>query len=134
MIVKFKKFFNAKLAFLLFVIAAFVGLIYHALIITQVVPYANAWGGRLPNLQAMYVFEIISVLMQVIFLTIAVLKHRYVGGKKTQKVLTYLLFFLSALLLLNTVGNVYSTSTFEAIMFTPLTLVMSIVAFRLALE
>ena len=131
---KFKELFNAKLAFLLFVIAGFVWLGYHALVLTQVVPYANAWGGRLPNLQAMYVFETVSVLMQVFFLTIATLKHRYVGGKMTQKILSYALFFLSALLLLNTVGNIFSTSAFEAILFTPLTLVMSVVAFRLALE
>ena len=134
MIKKFRKFFSAKLAFLLFVIAAFVGLFYHFLIITQIVPYANAWGGRLPNLQAMYIFEAISVLMQLIFLAIATMKHRNVAGKKTQKALSYALFFLSALLLLNTFGNIFSTSRFEAILFTPITLVMSVVAFRLALE
>ena len=131
---RIKQKFNPKIAFLMFAIAAFIGLIYHALIIIQVIPYANAWGGRLPNIESMYVFETISVLMQVIFLTIAVLKHRHVGGKKTQKVLSTLLFGLSALLLLNTVGNIFSTSVFEAIVFTPLTLVMSVVAFRLALD
>jgi hypothetical protein len=134
MLANFKKRFNAKIAFLLFVIAGFVGIGYHALVITRVVDYANAWGGRLPSVEAMYVFESVSVVMQVVFLTIATLKHRYVGGKKTQKVLSVLLFGLSGLLLLNTVGNTFSTSTFEAVMFTPLTLVMSVVAFRLALE
>lgn len=131
---KFKKILPIKTAFWLFVGASCFALFYHMLIITQLVPYANAWGGRLPNLQAMYVFEAFSFINQIFFIGLAYAKYKNIGTKTVQKVISVIFYIIFVILLLNTVGNIFSNSTFEAILFTPITLVMSFVALRLAQE
>lgn len=129
---KFEQLFSMRLAFWLFVAASCFALLYHTLIIAQVISYANAWGGRLPSLQAMYIFEAISFISQLAFIGFALARYKKSGGKTMQKVLTIIFYLISALLFLNTIGNILSNSTFESLLFTPITLVMAFVALRLA--
>lgn len=131
---KYKNLIPINKAYWVFVGVSCFALCYHLLIITQVVPYANAWGGRLPSLQAMYAFEAFSFINQLFFIGLAYAKYKNIGNRNVQRSLSIILYIIFVLLLLNTLGNIFSKSTFEAVFFTPITLVMSLMALRLALE
>ncbi len=126
------KIFPVKIAFIVFIAISFIAVVYHILILTQVTPYANAWGGRLNSVKEMYVFETFPIISQMAFVLIGVLKFKQAGGKRSQTMLSVLLYIMSGLLALNTIGNILSLSSFEAIVFTPITFVGSLCAFRLA--
>jgi len=111
-----------------------VALGYHALILAQVVDYKNAWGGRLQSTEQMYAFEIFSILLQIVFAAIIYAKA-YTRKKNTIYKITKVLTFIIALIfLLNTVGNLFAIQLFERVVFTPLTLIASIVTLRIAIE
>ncbi len=80
----------------------------------------------------MYVFETFSIISQLFFILVGTLKFKQVGAKRLQAILSALLYIMSGLLALNTIGNILSLSSFETIAFTPMTLIGSVCAFRLA--
>jgi len=38
-------------------------IVFHILVLLQIIPYNIAWGGRLKTVQEMYVFEIVSIAL-----------------------------------------------------------------------
>jgi hypothetical protein len=54
--------------------------------------------------------------------------------KMNRLVIRLALWAMAALFLLNTLGNLLSTNEFEKLVFTPLTLLLSLFSFRLALS
>ncbi len=96
-----------------------------------IIPYSIVWGGRLTSVSAMLVFETVSLFVN--GLIIFVLAH-YAGyvNVLNQKVVRAILWVLSGLFILNTVGNLSSVSTIEKLVFTPLTAILAILFFLLA--
>lgn len=129
---KFKYLLSLRTAYLLFVLASCCALIYHGLILSQIIDYANTWGGRLPDEQTMRIFETISVITQLAFIGFAYSRYNHIGGRRIQTVLTVIFYCIAALLALNTIGNLLSYSTLETLIFTPVTFFMAIAALRLA--
>lgn len=104
--------------------------LYHALILTSIIPYSMTWGGRLETVEEMYRFETVSILLNLLFLVIIWLKLKNPGNK----VLTILLWLMAGLFALNTLGNLFSLNNLEAYIFTPVTLILSFLFIRLAIE
>lgn len=108
-------------------------LVYHFLIITELIPYANVWGGRLRTQDEMIRFESISILVNAIFLLVLYLKiKRYRAHQRATWVNAFLWGFMM-LFLINTVGNLLSFSGMETLVFTPLTLILAIFSARVAM-
>ena len=128
-----KKMISYRLSYVLFIVFSITAITYHVLIITHVVDYSNVWGGRLTRIETMYVFEAISLFMQILFTAIATLKYTKIGSATVQKILTLLLYVLSGFFILNTFGNILSTSLIEVLVFAPATFIMSVATYRLAL-
>jgi len=128
-----KNFISFRLAYATLMLLTLIVLIYHALIITGVIAYSNVWGGRLTSIETMYVFEAISLSTQILFTLMATFKYIKIGSNKVQKILTKMLYFLSGLLVLNTISNIFSTSSIEVLVFAPMTFIMSFTVYRLAL-
>lgn len=109
-------------------------LVYHLLIITQVIPYDITWGGRLKSEQEMYRFEAVSIVLNIIIILIIAIKGGYIKKLAPNKLIKILLWLLVVLYALNTLGNIFSTNIIEAIVFTPMTLLFAVLCARLALE
>ncbi|PJZ58075.1 hypothetical protein [Leptospira barantonii] len=108
--------------------------IFHLLVLTQIIPYTIVWGGRLTNLEEMYVFESLSIVLNSFFIWIALMKT---GNTKTilpQKAITVILWIMAALFSLNTIGNILSQNDLERIVFTPVTAILAILCMLLAKE
>lgn len=109
-------------------------LCYHLLIITGLISYQIAWGGRLETKSQMYVFETISIVINLIILTVILIKGVYIKINVPVRVVNIFLWILVALFCLNTIGNLLSNNFLEMIIFTPLTFISSILCYRMAIE
>ena len=88
-------------------------ILYHVSIMLKVVPYELTWGGRLTNDFEMYVFETISVLVNLFLFTLLMIKGKYWKEFIPLKVVNISLWVFAALFVLNTFGNVLAKTAFE---------------------
>ncbi len=109
-------------------------LIYHLLILIELIPYQIAWGGRLETRSQMLAFESVSIGINLIIMTIILLKGEYIKTRIPVRVINILLWILTVVFILNTVGNLISNNLLETIIFTPLTCISAILCYRMAVE
>ena len=126
--INFKVAVNIILFFMLAV------LIYHLLIITGILPYSNTWGGRLTSYKQMIVFESISITVNIILGWIVGMKGKYFPRKISIRLINGILWFMVFIFLLNTIGNIAAISIYETLIAAPLTLLLSILCYRLVKE
>jgi hypothetical protein len=88
-------------------------ILLHLSIITKIVPYDITWGGRLQNDTEMYVFETISILINVFLCWILMMKGDLVTYKFPTKVIDAILWIFFAIFILNTIGNIFAKTFFE---------------------
>jgi len=114
---------NLKISKYALICTSIIALIYHFLIITQVIGYVNVWGGQLQSIEQMYVFEIFSIAVQTILLVMII---RFDLEKvKRKNFWKYFFLTFTLLMLLNTVGNIFAKSNIERYLFTVITLLNS---------
>jgi hypothetical protein len=88
-------------------------ILFHICIILKIIPYDIAWGGRLTNDAEMYVFETISILINVFLSIILLMKDNIIKYKFSDKVINAILWTFFAIFILNTVGNIFAKTIFE---------------------
>ncbi len=109
-------------------------LCYHLLILTELIPYKVVWGGRIETKPQMYVFETISIVINLIILTIILIKEKLIKTKRSSRIINISLWVLVVIFLLNTVGNLFSNNYLEIIIFTPLTFISAVLCYRITFE
>jgi membrane protease YdiL (CAAX protease family) len=104
-------------------------ILFHIAVIVKVIPYDIAWGGRLQNDYEMYVFEAISILVNLFFGLALLVKGDYIKSR-FYKTIDIILWVFLALFALNTVGNIFAKTLFEK-SFAVLTLVFAILILKI---
>ncbi len=99
-------------------------MIFHLSIILKIVPYEITWGGRLKNDTEMYVFETISMVINLFLFSILLIKGEYLKKIIPLKIVNLVLWVFIVLFGLNTIGNILAKTSFEKF-FAILTLVSS---------
>lgn len=97
----------------LFLGLLFLVIVFHICIIIKLIPYNIAWGGRLTNDSEMYVFEAISILINVFLSWILLMKGNFMKFKLSIKILNFILWIFFVLFVLNTIGNILAKTNFE---------------------
>lgn len=108
--------------------------VFHLIVLSGIVPYSIVWGGRLESATQMYIFETISLSVNLAVIVIVGIKGGFIKPCLPNKMVTFSLWVLAALFALNTVGNLFAESKLEMILFTPFTLLSSILFYRMAIE
>lgn len=104
--------------------------VFHIGIIVKLIPYDIAWGGRLKNDQEMYVFETISILINLLLISVLFIKAGFLKVKVNKKLINAVLWIFFFLFILNTVGNILAKTTFEK-MFAVLTLITAVFLWKI---
>jgi hypothetical protein len=126
---------SAKLAGNTLLISLILLSIFHILVLTGIVPSNIVWGGGSSNSASNIIaLELIAFLVTLVFILIVALKAGYLKIGKLKKVATIGIWIMGVFFLLNMVGNFNSSSSVEKLVFGPLTIIMALLAFRLALE
>lgn len=108
-------------------------LVFHLLVLSGIVPYDIAWGGRLKNKEEMLVFESVSILLNTLMMSVVAVRIKFLKISISQKLITGILWGMTVLFAVNTVGNLFAVSSWETIIFTPITAILSILSLRLAI-
>ena len=87
--------------------------VFHLCILVKIIPYEITWGGRLKNDSEMYVFETISIAINLILGVVLLVKGRYVKQVLSKRLVQIVLWIFLVLFLLNTVGNLFAETIFE---------------------
>ena len=96
-------------------------MVFHLLIVVKVIPYSITWGGRLKTDSEMYVFEAVSILINLFFVYLVSQRVGMLPAVFGIKIVTVLLWIFFGLFVLNTLGNIFAATTIER-WFTLLTL------------
>lgn len=104
---------------ILFIVTAF-----HLCLIVKLIPYTIAWGGRLKNDTEMYVFEAVSIFINLFFMAVVLMKGNYLKWRWNEKLINAVLWIFFCIFILNTIGNLLSKTNFEKL-FSVLTLILA---------
>ena len=115
---------NTMLALLVVII------VFHLFIIAKIIPYRIAWGGRLQSDSQMYLFETVSVLINLFLIFILLIKTRYIKQYLSLKATNIILYIFMILFALNTVGNLFAKTSLEKT-FAFITLLFSILIYKI---
>ena len=91
----------------------FLVILFHLCILVKIVPYNIAWGGRLTNDNEMYVFETLSILINIFLSWILLMKGDLLKFKFSNKTVNVILWIFFGLFILNTFGNILAKTNFE---------------------
>ena len=99
-------------------------ILFHLAILTKIIPYDVTWGGRLNNDVEMYVFEGISILVNLLLGLVLLIKGEYLLKLIPISVVNVILWIFFSLFGLNTIGNIFAETLFEK-SFSLLTLIFT---------
>ncbi len=104
--------------------------LFHLLVLFKVISPDMVWGGKLNSYDELFLFEVISLALNISF--IFLVRHRARRPEsKPGRIGMWLMFALFAL---NTLGNLFAESLSEKLIATPLTLILALLSLRLALK
>ncbi|MBI3239085.1 MAG: hypothetical protein HYZ43_09640 [Flavobacteriia bacterium] len=108
-------------------------LVFHLLILAGVIDYSLVWGGRLKTQAQMVQFETVSLVLNAIFLLVVCVRMNWIRVSIPGIALSIVLWLMTVLFLLNTLGNLASLNSLETLIFTPVTLVLAVCCAVLAM-
>jgi hypothetical protein len=108
-------------------------LIFHLFVFRGIFPSNIVWGGRIETHDQMLVLETFSLFSNGLFLFIVLLKAGFINIEVPDIIVQIGLWVIGAMSLLNMVGNFYSHSELEKIIFIPVTLLSAFFSIVLAL-
>ena len=74
----------------------------------KIIPYEITWGGKLKTDNEIYVFEIISILINSFFIFMLLHKGDYIKSFFSKKSVSIILWIFFVIFVLNTVGNLFA--------------------------
>ena len=96
---------------LLWLIAAVT--LFHLAILIKIIPYEITWGGKLKNDAEMYLFESISILINLFLAYLLLIRVEYVHKLISSKVVNIILWIFLFIFGFNTIGNIFADTLFE---------------------
>ena len=102
---------NPKIIILLWITAAVT--LFHLAILTKIIPYEITWGGKLNNDAEMYLFESISILINLFLGFVLLVKGEYVSKLIPTMGVNIILWVFLFIFGLNTIGNIFAETHFE---------------------
>ncbi len=100
--------------------------VFHLLVLLKVIPFTIVWAGKINTVEQMRVFELVSLAINLLLIFTVLIKGKYLKINIHTKIIQVILWIFFILFVLNTIGNLFSKSTFELVVFTPLTLLLAL--------
>ncbi|MFC2136577.1 hypothetical protein ACFLTE_00230 [Bacteroidota bacterium] len=130
-----KKIINTKFAGTLLISILSLLSMFHLLIIFKFIPAEFVWGSQINDSSInLLLMESIALAITLVFILIIALKSFYFNSIKKRKLINIIVWIVFFYFILNTLANHASDHFIERMIFTPLTLFMAFLTFRLAIE
>ena len=105
-------------------------IVFHLCIVVKLIPYDITWGGRLKNDYEMYVFEAVSIIINLFLISILLMKGNYLKFQFNEKIINIILWIFFFIFIINTIGNIFAKTIFEKL-FSVLTLISAILIWNI---
>ena len=113
-----KKLVSVKVAGNILLISLGIMVIFHVLVLLNIVPSDIVWGGQIGDSQTnLLTLEIIALLMTMVILVIIAAKMNYINVIKFKRGINFGVWLIFVFLILNTVLNLASGVSFENLIF-----------------
>ena len=108
--------FNTAILASLFILSILI--LFHIAILTGIlffdyVPIDSLWGGKMKTVAQLLNFEIVSLLTSIIFFFLLLIRSKLLNIPKLTGIARIAMWVLFVFFLVNTIGNVLATTTFE---------------------
>ena len=108
--------------------------VFHILVLCGILPSNIVWGGRITNRNELIRMETVSILINLVIISIVAVRAGILKLKINSTILRIAFWLMFVLFTLNTIGNLLSKNEFEKSAFTPITFLLAIFCLRLAIE
>lgn len=127
-----KKIISFKAAVAITIVIMLLVTVFNILVLIGLIPYDMVWGGRIKTSEEMVVFELISILINLVTIFIVLVKAKRILSTWS-KMGNVAAWFLPILFFLGILGNLASTSAIEKALFVPLTALLFLLTLRIAM-
>lgn len=107
-------------------------LVFHFLVLFQVVDFHHVWAGRLQTIEQMLVFESFSIAINAILIWVVLQRLTMLSPIIPNQVLGLILWLFAGLFSLNTFGNFFAQSIWEKVFGSLFTALSAFLCFQLA--
>lgn len=108
-------------------------MIFHLAVLAGVVPADIVWGGRTGSRSELVAMETVSLAVNAFLALTVLLRTGRIRSGIPQKWLKGVMWLFMFVFALNTIGNLMAFNRLETWLFTPLTLISSVLCARLAI-
>jgi len=108
--------------------------LYHLVILLGLIPFDQVWGGRLESKTEMYQMESIALFIIFFLIIVVLLKVKIIKNKINETVLSLILWIFTVYFIINTATNILSENIIETLIFTPITIVITLLCARIAVD
>jgi hypothetical protein len=107
--------------------------VFHVVMLAGALPSGMAWGGQAVNSpQTLRTLEVVGIAVTVLFAAVVAAKAGFIGGGRLRRPARIGMWAVFGYFVLNVAGNLASTSGWERAIFTPVSIVVALLALRLA--
>lgn len=130
-----KKIISAQLAGNIMLAILSLLTLFHVLVLLNVAPSDIVWAGQAGDSSGdMILMELFALFVTLLFMVIIAVRIGYFW-KTPPRIITRIgMWVIFAFFVLNTVGNLASAVTVENLVFAPMTIILAILALRLAVK
>lgn len=104
------------------------------IVVFNIVPLEYLWGGRMQTKDELLLFEIVSLVIQVLCYWVVVLKRKHIKMGQHNLVVESVIWILCFVFFLNTIGNLVAKTMMETLLGTPITAILFVLLFRIGIE
>ena len=106
-------------------------ILFQLTVLAGLIPTEMVWGGRLETAEERTAGAVVSITVLLVAVCLVLIRMRVIG-KRVPALGRWGLWALALLFALNTVGNLFALDLRETLIFTPITLLAALLAWRLA--
>jgi hypothetical protein len=107
--------------------------VFHVLMLAGALPAGIAWGGQAAESpETLRALEAVGLVVTVLFAAVVAAKAGFVGGDRVRRPARIGMWVMFAYFVLNVVGNLAFASGLERAIFTPVSVIVALLALRLA--
>jgi hypothetical protein len=129
-----KRYISLKLAANVLLVALGALMIFHILVLAGIITPGIVWGGQIETNSQIVMMEIGALVVSALMMLMIAVRVDYINAPKLKDFTQTAMWVIFVFLLLNTAGNLSSGSGTETLIFTPITIILAIMAYRLAMR
>ena len=126
-----KKRYSEKIQISTFIFLLIAIIVFHSFVLLGIIPFDIVWGGKLKNHSEMISLERISLFITILMLMVGLLRAKIITIGNHPVKISVMLYTMSILFGLNSIGNLLADTNFEKFVFTPITVLLALLSWQL---